>query len=78
MFLIVLFTAFLGMYGGGDVNIWVKLAEIPISIVLGIISGVVAGWLLYSLFQKYDWRPPKRTIVVMGVAVFSDMAGRGG
>jgi len=70
VFVIVLFTVFLGMYGGGDVNIWVKLAEIPISIVLGILSGVVPGWLLYRLFKKHDWRPPKRTIVVMGVAVF--------
>ncbi len=70
VFVIVLFTVFLGMYGGGDPNVWVKLAEIPISIVLGVISGVVPGWLLYRLFKKYDWRPPKRTIVVMGAAIF--------
>jgi len=38
--------------------------------VLGIAVGIVAGYLLYRLFQRYDWRPPKRTIVLMGVAIF--------
>jgi len=69
VFVIVLFTVFLGMYGGGEVNLWVKLAEIPLSIVLGIIAGLIPGYLLYRLFTRYDWRPPKRTIVVMGVAI---------
>jgi NhaP-type Na+/H+ or K+/H+ antiporter len=70
VFVIVLFTVFLGMYGGGEVNIWMKFAEIPISIVLGIIAGLIPGYFLYRLFTKYDWRPPKRTIVVMGIAIF--------
>lgn len=70
VFVIVLFTVFLGMYGGGEINLWLKLAEIPVSIVLGVAVGVVPGYLLYRLFTRYDWRPPKRTIVVMGVAIF--------
>ncbi|MBW1783623.1 MAG: cation:proton antiporter [Deltaproteobacteria bacterium] len=70
VFVIVLFTVFLGMYGGGEVNLWSHLADIPISIVLGIIAGLIPGYLLYRLFSKYDWRPPKRTIVVMGTAIF--------
>ena len=70
VFVIVLFTVFLGMYGGGEVNLWVKLAEIPLSIVLGILAGLIPGYILYLLFTKYDWRPPKRTIVVMGIAIF--------
>jgi NhaP-type Na+/H+ or K+/H+ antiporter len=70
VFVIVIFTVFLGMYGGGEVNLWVRLAEIPLSIVLGIIAGLIPGYLLYRLFTRYDWRPPKRTIVVMGMAIF--------
>jgi NhaP-type Na+/H+ or K+/H+ antiporter len=70
VFVIVLFTVFLGMYGGGEVNLWVKLAQIPISIVLGIIAGLIPGYFLYRLFTKYDWQPPKRTIVIMGMAIF--------
>jgi len=69
VFVIVLFTVFLGMYGGGEVNLLAKLAEIPISIALGIILGLIPGYFLYRLFTKYDWRPPKRTLVVLGVAI---------
>ncbi len=69
VFVIVLFTIFMGMYGGGKINIWAKLAEIPVSIVLGILVGVIPGFILLWLFQEYDWRPPKRTLVVMGVSI---------
>ncbi|MDO9529422.1 MAG: cation:proton antiporter [Syntrophales bacterium] len=69
VFVIVLFTVFLGMYSGNEVHIWAKLADIPISIILGIIVGLVPGYFLLKLFQKYDWRPPKRTLVVLGVAI---------
>ncbi len=70
VFVIVLFTVFLGMHGGGEVKLWAKLAEIPLSIALGIAAGLIPGYLLYRLFTRYDWRPPKRTIVVMGTAIF--------
>lgn len=69
VFVIVLFAIFLGMYGGGEVNVWAKLGEIPVSIVLGIVLGLIPGILLYRLFTKYDWRPPKRTLMVMGTAI---------
>ena len=69
VFVIVLFTVFLGMHGGEAFNLWWKLSEVPVSIVLGIILGLIPGYLLLRLFQKYDWRPPKRTIMVLGVAI---------
>jgi len=70
VFVIVIFTILLGMHGGQEVNLWLKLAEIPVSIILGILAGIIPGYLLYLLFRKYDWRPPKRTMMVMGVAIF--------
>jgi NhaP-type Na+/H+ or K+/H+ antiporter len=69
VFVIVLFTIVLGMHGGGDINPWTRLAQVPVSIVLGIASGLIPGFLLLKLFQKYDWRPPKRTIMVLGTAI---------
>lgn len=69
VFVIVLFTVFLGMYGGDQTNILLKLGEIPVSIVLGIIVGLVPGYFLYKLFTKSDWRPPKRTMLVMGISI---------
>jgi NhaP-type Na+/H+ or K+/H+ antiporter len=69
VFVIVLFTVFLGMVGTQSVNIWAKLAEIPISITLGILVGIIPGYILWRLFIRYDWRPPKRTLIVLGVAI---------
>ena len=69
VFVIVLFTAFLGMYGGQEINLFTKIAEIPISIVLGILAGLISGYFLYLLFSRFDFRPPKRTIVVLGTAI---------
>ena len=58
VFVIVLFTVFLGMHGGGEVNPAVKMAEIPVSIVLGVLVGIIPGYGLLRLFNKYDWKPP--------------------
>ena len=69
VFVIVLFSIFMGMYGGGEVNLWAKLAEIPVSIGLGILMGIIPGYFLYWLFTRYDWRPPRRTLVVLGTAI---------
>jgi len=69
VFVIVLFTVFLGMYGQGDSNLSVQLAQIPISVILGIVLGLIPGYLLYKLFTKYDWHPTKRTLVVLGTAM---------
>ncbi len=69
VFVIVIFSIFLGMYTQGKVNVWAKLSEIPVSILLGIVAGAIPGYILYRFFTKYDWKPPKRTLVVMGVAI---------
>ena len=69
VFVIVIFTVLLGMYGGGPVNwVWQALS-VPISIVLGILLGLAVGYLLYRLFRRYDFKPPRRTIILMGVAI---------
>ncbi len=69
VFVIVIFTIVLGIAVGGEVN-WVwQLAGIPISIVLGILAGLIPGYLLLRIFQRYDLKPPRRTLMVLGTAV---------
>jgi solute carrier family 9B (sodium/hydrogen exchanger), member 1/2 len=70
VFVIVLFTILVGMNGGPAEHLWLKFAQIPVSILLGIAIGLIPGYFLYRLFTKYDFKPPKRTILVLGTAVF--------
>jgi NhaP-type Na+/H+ or K+/H+ antiporter len=37
--------------------------------VLGILSGLLIGYMLYRLYDRYDLKPPRRTIILMGVAI---------
>lgn len=69
VFVIVLFTIFLGMATGTSAAIGWQLAQIPISVILGILIGLIPGIILVRLFTRFDWRPPKRTLVVLGVAI---------
>lgn len=50
VFVIVLFTTFVGMAQGGSVSA-INFINIPISIVFGIALGAVIGWLLGAFFE---------------------------
>lgn len=51
IFVIVLFTTFLGMAQGGTANV-MSFVNIPISIICGVILGAVTGLLLHLFFEK--------------------------
>jgi NhaP-type Na+/H+ or K+/H+ antiporter len=80
VFAIVVFTQFLGLYLGAQGSFWRGLAGIPVAAVLGTALGLGAGYLLYHLFRRYELASPRRTILVMGIAIaltwLGDQAGR--
>lgn len=70
IFVIVLFTTFLSMAQGGKASA-VSFLNIPVSIVLGVLLGAVAGYLLYLFFEtayarKHYVRNSMKVIVVLG------------
>ncbi|CCX37915.1 sodium/proton antiporter CPA1 family (TC 2.A.36) [Clostridium sp. CAG:1013] len=72
IFVIVLFSTFVGMAQGGSANL-MDLASIPISIVLGILLGAIAGFILSLFFEtayahKHYVRNSMKVIVVLGTA----------
>jgi NhaP-type Na+/H+ or K+/H+ antiporter len=69
VFVIVIFAILLGMYTGGQTNMFVKLLEIPESILLGIAVGAVAGYILYYTFERFQLRATKMTIIIMAVSI---------
>lgn len=72
IFVIVLFSTFSSMAQGGSVQV-MDFVNIPISIVLGVALGAVAGYLLGGFFEtayahKHYVRNSMKVIVVLGVA----------
>jgi len=69
IFAITIFSTFLGLYSGKQVNIGIKIMQIPLGIILGIISGIVTGLILIKLFEKYHIRDTKKVLVVLGTGI---------
>ena len=72
IFVIVLFSTFLGMAQGGHANL-MDFINIPVSIVLGIALGAITGYLLSLFFEtayahNHCVRNSIKVIVVVGVS----------
>lgn len=72
IFVIVLFTAFVSVAQGGQVN-FMDFVNIPVSILLGIALGVAAGYLLSLFFEtayahKHCVRNSMKVVIVLGVS----------
>lgn len=51
IFVIVLFTSFLGMAKGGDLKL-ASLMNVPLSVICGMIVGGIVGYVLYRFFES--------------------------
>lgn len=69
VFAITIFSAFLGMYGGNEVNIASKFLTIPLSILLGIVAGTAIAYILIQLFKTYAIPATQRTLLVLTTAI---------
>ena len=72
IYVIVLFSAFVGMAQGGHVNA-LDFANIPVSILTGVLFGALVGWLLRQLFEllyrKGSYvRNSMKVIIIMGLS----------
>ena len=72
IYVIVLFSTFVGMAQGGSAH-WQDFAQIPISIVLGVLLGAVVGWGLSLFFEtayarRQYVRNSMKVIVILGLS----------
>jgi NhaP-type Na+/H+ or K+/H+ antiporter len=69
VFVIVIFTILLALEKGQQINFLWQIGSIPVAIVLGILVGLIPGYFLYKIFLKFDVASPRRSIIVLGVAI---------
>ena len=67
IYVIVLFTSFMGMYGGSSFDA-IGLVKIPVAIVLGLLVGVLFGLILTKVFQKIHMRDTVKILILLSAA----------
>jgi NhaP-type Na+/H+ or K+/H+ antiporter len=66
---ITIFSAFLGMYTGGNLNIVGDILGIPISIILGIATGFVSGIVLLLIFKRWEFSSTEKLLIVLAIGI---------
>lgn len=69
IYVIVLFTSFMGMYSGSSFDVG-SLLKIPIAIVVALFAGILLGLALTELFKKVHMRDTVKILVLLSVSFF--------
>lgn len=67
VFVIVVFTALTTLASTGEISAS-SFLQIPLSICLGILLGIVAGWLLVVFFKKNKMRDTVKILIVISIS----------
>lgn len=66
---ITIFTSFLSLYGGENINFVGQLLKIPVSIITGIAVGYTVGFIFVRIFETYHIRDTKKVLMILGAAI---------
>lgn len=68
VYVIVLFTAFLGMQGGSGFDA-ASLMKVPVSVISGIALGILAGYILVRIFKMFHMRDTIKVLIILSVSM---------
>jgi len=66
---ITIFSVFLGIYGGQQVNYITTILGIPLQFIFGILFGLVIAILLVYLFKHFNIRNTEKTLIILASAI---------
>ena len=67
IYVIILFTAFIAMYQGAGFHA-TTLLKVPISIISGILLGVIIGYILVKIFKTIHIRDTIKVLIILSIA----------
>lgn len=67
VFVIVMFTVFIGLAQGKKIS-FLTIVNIPASIILGIVVGIMTGIVLAAFFKKFHMRDTVKIMIILSVA----------
>lgn len=71
IFVIIIFTALTALAQTGEFH-WLSLVSMPTSIIFGIAGGLLVGWLLSRIIEKYQITGGYPVILTFGMAMLFD------
>lgn len=67
IYVIVLFTAFLGLYGGNEISARTLLL-VPVSVILGLILGIMGGLIMVKVFSWLHIRDTVKVLIILSTS----------
>ncbi len=67
VYVIVLFTSFTALASGGSFSV-ANLIKVPISIVVGVLVGMICGYVYHRFVNKYSMRDSVKIIILLSVS----------
>lgn len=67
LFVIILFSAFLSLSLGGEVNLD-SFTSIPISVITGLVIGIILGYILSLFFKKAHIRDSVKLLIILSLS----------
>ncbi|MCR1975041.1 cation:proton antiporter [Clostridium sporogenes] len=69
VFAITIFSTFLGLYAGNNINIAIQMLKIPVSIILGTLIGVLSAIIIIKIFKKYPIDNTKKILIILSISI---------
>lgn len=69
VFAITIFSTFLGLYSGKNINISMQILKIPVSIILGTLIGLLSAIIIIKIFRKYNIDNTKKILIVLSISI---------
>lgn len=69
VFAITIFSSFTGLYFGTNSNLAFQILGIPVSIILGILSGALIGLIVYEIFKKFNLSDVQKILILFSISL---------
>ncbi len=69
IYVIVAHSVIVGLYVGHQVNVVWQVVGVPVSLISGIVVGLLVGTCLYRLFDRFNPRATKRVLILIALSV---------
>jgi NhaP-type Na+/H+ or K+/H+ antiporter len=66
---ITIFSSFLSIYGGQQINVFKQILNVPLAITLGAVLGTAIALFLIYIFKKYHIRDTKKALLIFSFGI---------